>query len=82
MDCSTPGLLPVLHHLLELIPINLDNKNTTYRDFPGSAVVKVLPSNAAVVGSIPGQELRSHIRHGQKTKMENRDDIVADSTRV
>ena len=78
MDCSMPGL-PVLQHLPELIPINLHDKNTTYRDFPGGAVVKLLPSDAEDVGLIPGQDLRSYICHGQKTETENRDDIVTDS---
>ena len=78
MDCSMSDL-PVLQHLPELIPINLHNKNTTYRDFPGGAVVKLLPSDAEDVGSIPGQDLRYYIRHGQKTETENRDDIVTDS---
>ena len=42
-------------------------------------MVKLLPSDAEDVGSIPGQELRAYIRHGQKTETENRDDIVTDS---
>ena len=79
VDGSTPGL-PVLQHLQELICMNLDNKNTSYRDFPGGALVKVLPSNEGNVGLTPGRDLRSHIRHGQKTKTENRDVIVTDST--
>ena len=40
-------------------------------DFPGGTVVKTfrpLPSNAGVTGSVPGQELRSHVPCGQKTK--------------
>ena len=36
--------------------------------FLGSPVVKISPSNAGVVGSIPGQELRSHMPCGQKMK--------------
>ena len=42
-------------------------------------MVKLLPSDAEDVGLIPGQDLRSYICHGQKTEMENRDDIVTDS---
>ena len=38
------------------------------RDFPGGPVVKTLPCNAEGAGSIPGQELRSHMPGGQKTK--------------
>ena len=33
----------------------------SYRGFPGGTVVKNPPSNAGDVGSIPGQETRSHL---------------------
>ena len=41
------------------------------RDFPGGPVVKTQPSNAGVVGSIPGQgtEISHAARCGQKLKI-------------
>ena len=35
-------------------------------DFPGSLMIKTLPSSAGGAGLIPGQELRSHMPHDQK----------------
>ena len=43
------SLLPHLHHLMVLFL-----KSTMNRDFPGSAMVKNLPSNAEDAGSTPG----------------------------
>ena len=31
------------------------SKKTKVRDFPGGSVVKTLPANAGVIGSVPGQ---------------------------
>ena len=35
-------------------------------DFPGSLMIKTLPSSAGGAGLIPGQESRSHMPHDQK----------------
>ena len=49
-------------------------------DFPGRLVVKTSPSNARVLSSIPGRELRSHMPSSQKqekrTKTLNGSNIV------
>ena len=40
-------------------------------DFPGSPVVKTLPSNAGTLGSFPGHagaKIPTHLPHSQKTK--------------
>ena len=51
-------------------------------DFPGGPVVKTSPSNAGGEGSIHGRELRSHMPRGQKTKTENRSNLVTDSIKT
>ena len=51
-------------------------------DFPGGPVVGTLPYNAGAAGSIPSQELRSHMTRGQKTKTENRNNIVINSIKT
>ena len=40
-------------------------------DFPGHPMVKTSPSNAEVVGLIPGWELRSHMPCVKKKKKKN-----------
>jgi len=50
--------------------------------FPGSPAVKISPSNAGAVSSIPGQELRSHMPCGQKMKTKNRSNSVTNSTKT
>ena len=35
-------------------------------DFPGSLMIKTLPSSTGGAGLIPGQESRSHMPHDQK----------------
>ena len=50
--------------------------------FPGGPVVKTASSNTVVVGLIPGQELRSDMPCGQKTKTENRNNIVTSSIKT
>ena len=51
------------------------SKDTELRlDITGGPVPKTLPSNAGGVGSIPEQ--RSHRAHGQKTKTQNRSNII------
>ena len=57
-------------------------KNASLRDFPGDPVVKTSPSNAGGEGSIPGRELRSHMSQGQKTKTQNRSNLVTDSVKT
>ena len=57
-------------------------KNASLRDFPGDPVVKTSPSNAGGEGSIPGRELRSHMPQGQKTKTQNRSNLVTDSVKT
>ena len=50
--------------------------------FPGSSVVKTSLSNARVkILSLVG-ELRFHLPHGQKTKTENRSNIVTNSIKT
>ena len=50
--------------------------------FPGSSVVKTSLSNARVkILSLVG-ELRFHLPHGQKTKTENRSNIVTNSIKA
>ena len=51
-------------------------------DFPGGPVVKTSPSNAGGEGQIPGRELRSHMPQGQKTKTQNRSNLVTDSIKT
>ena len=51
-------------------------------DFPGSQVVKTLPSKAGGEGSTPGRELRSYMPQGQKTKTQNRSNLVTDSVKT
>ena len=45
------------------IQFSLKKEGTSW-DFPGGPVVKNPPSNAGDMGSIPGQELRSHMLWG------------------
>jgi len=52
------------------------------KDFSGSPVVKTLPSSARGMGLIPGQELRSHMLHGQKETKQNRSNIVTNSINI
>ena len=47
-------------------------------DFPGGPVVKTLPPNAGVTGSIPGQECH---KVGKKKKNGLRDQVANDSAR-
>ena len=42
---------------------------SNFRNFPGSPVVKTLPSNAGGVGSIPGRGAK--IPHGLQSKHQN-----------
>ena len=58
---------------------NLKKKN---RDFPGSPVIKTLPSNAVGVGSSLVRQLRSHMPPGQKTETGNRNNIVTNSIKT
>ena len=51
-------------------------------DFSGSPVVKTLPSKAGGEGSTPGRELRSYMPQGQKTKTQNRSNLVTDSIKT
>ena len=53
-----------------------------FTDSPGDPVVKKSPSKAASVCSIPGWELRFHMPRGQKTKTENRNNILANSKKT
>ena len=46
--------------------LQLPHRNNSLRDFSGSPVVKILPSNAGDVGLIPGQGTKIHML--QKTK--------------
>ena len=56
--------------------------NGLCRDFPGSPVVKTLPSNrGGVVWSLVW-ELRSHMPHGQKIKISSRSSIVTNSIKT
>ena len=48
---------------------NRDLRNTSTWDFPGGAVVKTLPSNAWVMGSIPSQRIK--IQHASQPKNQN-----------
>ena len=57
-------------------------KNVSLRDFSGGPVVKTLPSNAGAEGSITGRELRSHMPRGEKTKTQNRSNLVTDSIKT
>ena len=52
------------------------------RDFAGGPVVKTLPSNAGAAVSIPGQEAKIPRVSGQKTKMQNRSNIVTNSIKI
>ena len=54
-ECWLPGPLRVSE--------NKANVRSCYRDFPGSAVVKNLPSNAGDAGFIPGWETKIPISH-------------------
>ena len=45
-------------------------------------MVGTLRYNAGAAGSIPSQELRSHMTRGQKTKTENRNNIVINSIKT
>ena len=38
------------------------------RDFPGGPVNKASPSNAGVVGSVPGSGAKFHVPHGHITE--------------
>ena len=51
-------------------------------DLPGGPVVKTSPSNAGSTGLIPDGELRSHMPHGQKSKILNRSNIVTDAIKT
>ena len=64
---------------LEATPLRLRN---CLGDFPGGPAGKTSPSNTMDVGLIPGQ--RAKIRHacGQKTKTENRNNIVTSSIKT
>ena len=62
---------PTFKHSQKHIWLELD-----MGDFLGGPVVKTSPSNAGGEGSIPGRELRSHMPHGQKTKTQNRSNLV------
>ena len=46
-------------HRKELVQIS--NKKTEARGFPGGPVVKTMPSSAGDTGSIPGQGVRTHM---------------------
>ena len=46
--------------------------NSQCWDFPGSSVVKTSPSNAGGAGSIPGQELRSHMPRPESQNMKQK----------
>ena len=50
------------------------------RDFPGSPVVKTVPSNAGGVGSIPGWGAK--ILHVLQPKNQNRSNIVTNSIKT
>ena len=52
------------------------------RDFPSSSVVKTSPSNAGVVGSIPGWGARIPRLVAKKTKTENRRNTVTNSVKT
>ena len=59
-----------------------DGKNQGTGDFSGGPVVKTLPSSAGgAVRSLVGK-LRSHMPHGQKTKTQNRSNIVTNSIKT
>ena len=45
-------------------------------------MVKTLPSNAGAAVSIPGQEAKIPRVSGQKTKMQNRSNIVTNSIKI
>ena len=45
-------------------------------------MVKTLPSNAGAAGSIPGEEAKIPRASGQKTKMQNRSNIVTNSIKI
>ena len=51
-------------------------------DFSGDPVVKTLPSNKGGTGSISSGGLRSHMPHSQKTKTQNRSNIVTNSIKT
>ena len=52
------------------------------RDFPSSSVVKTSPSNAGVVGSIPGWGARIPRLVAKKTKTENSRNTVTNSVKT
>jgi len=53
------------------------------RDFHGCPVVKTSPSSARGVGLIPGWGVNTpHALCGQKTKTENRSNVVTHSTKT
>ena len=52
------------------------------RDFPGSPVVKTLPSNVGAVGPISGQGAKIPQSCGQKSKTQHRNDIVTNSVKT
>ena len=51
-----------------------EHSKSKFRDFPGSPVVKTLPSSARGAGLIPGQRLRFHMMHSvaKQTKTESK----------
>ena len=49
---------------------------------PWHPVMKTSPSNEGGTGSTPGQELRSHMPHGQKSKTQNRNTVVTHSIKT
>ena len=48
--------------------LQLHHTNNSLRDFSGSPVVKILPSNAGDVGLIPGQGTKIHMLQKIKNK--------------
>ena len=51
-------------------------KKNSYKDFPGSPVVKTSPSNTGSTGLIPGQGAKISHALWPKIKTENRSNIV------
>ena len=56
---------------------------SVYRDFPGSPVVKILPSNAGGAGLIPGQGAKiPHALWPKNQNIKNRSNIVRNSIKT
>ena len=65
------NLFVVVSFNANTIYLHVKNKKSN-RDFPGSPVVTILPSNAGGAGLIPDGDLRSHMPCSQRTKTKQR----------